>query len=641
MRWAGHLVVPAVLVCAWVPHGAPSLGGAARNPPPIRQSSAHPGGSAASPSAKRCSTYRKYASARLALSPCISARLGAVGAQAGRGFGGATVSNPVAHCRSMQTTRVVGPDDNPACTVPRCEGDAPVAAPTFARPERSWARVGGVRPTARGARRRASSGCSGPRPPRRNAGLARDAASSLAKASRLAARYGVTVVDVASGKVLVEGGSRYPITLASNAKLVTTALALDVFGPAHRWYTELRAPSPRAPACSTGRVETLALVGGGDPGLTFEELDAMAAAVARWGIGAVDRVCYAEAVFSGGPLPPRFDTRDEDGAWRAAVGALVVDSSAIEVHFRPGHKLGAPVVVELVPPTRWVRLDVEARTVRGRRDHLRVHSKSASDGRPVVEVTGSLGIRAHPGFIKRRIDAPARFTTEVFADALRRHGVDVVGAGRPCPRGVEQWHRWLRYSSGSLTELVRRTNLWSNNAMAEMLFHHLGEWYARGADLPGAGPAMCHPSLPRHARGSWDDARRAVECLLRRQGVAPDAFRWANGSGLYDADFMTSRALAQWFAKVLRSKRVGPALAASLPVAGRDGTLKHRMRHGPASGRVHAKTGTLADVVTLTGYVDALSGRRYVFALLFEELKAKRSAVRRWQDAFCALLASH
>ena len=52
----------------------------------------------------------------------------------------------------------------------------------------------------------------------------------------------------------------------------------------------------------------------------------------------------------------------------------------------------------------------------------------------------------------------------------------------------------------------------------------------------------------------------------------------------------------------------GEALAASLPVAGRTGTLVHRMRGTAAQDRCQAKTGTLHDVSALAGYCTTTAG---------------------------------
>jgi D-alanyl-D-alanine carboxypeptidase/D-alanyl-D-alanine-endopeptidase (penicillin-binding protein 4) len=61
---------------------------------------------------------------------------------------------------------------------------------------------------------------------------------------------------------------------------------------------------------------------------------------------------------------------------------------------------------------------------------------------------------------------------------------------------------------------------------------------------------------------------------------------------------------------------VAAPFEASLPIAGRTGTLKDRMRHGVARGRCHAKTGTLSDVSSLAGICDTTGGRRVAFAFL-------------------------
>jgi serine-type D-Ala-D-Ala carboxypeptidase/endopeptidase (penicillin-binding protein 4) len=59
-----------------------------------------------------------------------------------------------------------------------------------------------------------------------------------------------------------------------------------------------------------------------------------------------------------------------------------------------------------------------------------------------------------------------------------------------------------------------------------------------------------------------------------------------------------------------------PAFYDSLSIAGRDGTLKPRMRRGPARSRCRGKTGTLSNVSALSGYCRARSGEVYVFSIL-------------------------
>jgi D-alanyl-D-alanine carboxypeptidase/D-alanyl-D-alanine-endopeptidase (penicillin-binding protein 4) len=76
-----------------------------------------------------------------------------------------------------------------------------------------------------------------------------------------------------------------------------------------------------------------------------------------------------------------------------------------------------------------------------------------------------------------------------------------------------------------------------------------------------------------------------------------------------------------------------------LPLAGRSGTLRKRMRGTPAAGRCRAKTGTLAGVSALAGYCRAPGGGLNSFALLMNRVNV--FTARRAQDRIAAALASH
>jgi serine-type D-Ala-D-Ala carboxypeptidase/endopeptidase (penicillin-binding protein 4) len=105
-------------------------------------------------------------------------------------------------------------------------------------------------------------------------------------------------------------------------------------------------------------------------------------------------------------------------------------------------------------------------------------------------------------------------------------------------------------------------------------------------------------------------------------GIPPGDVVQADGSGLSRHDLVTPRAIialllyAQkqpWFADYF----------ASLPVAGIDGTLEDRMKNSIATGRLHAKTGSVEHVRTRSGYADLPSGRRVVFSFMSNNMGSK------------------
>ena len=79
----------------------------------------------------------------------------------------------------------------------------------------------------------------------------------------------------------------------------------------------------------------------------------------------------------------------------------------------------------------------------------------------------------------------------------------------------------------------------------------------------------------------------------------------------------------------------------SLPIGGVDGTLARRLRETPAAGNVRAKTGTLAYVNAMSGYLTTKSGQTLIFSLMGNDYTGPGRDVAGIFDQICALLAEY
>ncbi|MEY3665058.1 MAG: hypothetical protein RLZZ153_1240, partial [Pseudomonadota bacterium] len=104
-----------------------------------------------------------------------------------------------------------------------------------------------------------------------------------------------------------------------------------------------------------------------------------------------------------------------------------------------------------------------------------------------------------------------------------------------------------------------------------------------------------------------------------------------NGSGLSRDERISALALARLLVHAAGTSH-GELFRVSLPQVGVDGTMRHRLARHPVSGRAFIKTGSLRDVRSIAGYVDAVSGKRYAVVLIFngEPMLGAQPA----QDAF-------
>jgi D-alanyl-D-alanine carboxypeptidase/D-alanyl-D-alanine-endopeptidase (penicillin-binding protein 4) len=139
------------------------------------------------------------------------------------------------------------------------------------------------------------------------------------------------------------------------------------------------------------------------------------------------------------------------------------------------------------------------------------------------------------------------------------------------------------------------TNKVSQNLHAEILLRLLGKQY--GAD------------------GSIVEGARVVRAFALRAGIQPQDFFFYDGSGLSPQDRVTPRALTALL-RYVAEQPWGAQFRATLPVGGVDGSLSDRFSHGALRGHVFAKTGTLGEVNSLSGYVTAASGSTLVFSII-------------------------
>jgi D-alanyl-D-alanine carboxypeptidase/D-alanyl-D-alanine-endopeptidase (penicillin-binding protein 4) len=139
----------------------------------------------------------------------------------------------------------------------------------------------------------------------------------------------------------------------------------------------------------------------------------------------------------------------------------------------------------------------------------------------------------------------------------------------------------------------------SINHFAELIFRNA----ARDADPQGIGSASMGNALLR-------------DFMELRVGASPMDVFAADGSGLSTLDRVTARSMV----KLLSYANNAPwsrQFHESLPIAGKEETLRLRMRKTTAQGNLHAKTGTTNEVVALSGYVTARAGEVLAFSFLY------------------------
>ena len=146
--------------------------------------------------------------------------------------------------------------------------------------------------------------------------------------------------------------------------------------------------------------------------------------------------------------------------------------------------------------------------------------------------------------------------------------------------------------------------------------------------------------LERGGVGTADSARKIVSEQLLLWGVQPDGFVIRDGSGLSRHDLASPETLVRVLDRIQQDTAFAVFYNA-MPIAGVDGTLKDRMKGTPAEGNVHAKTGSLDQARSLSGYVTTADGERLIFSILANNWTTSSSQVGGVADQIAAALAAY
>ena len=397
--------------------------------------------------------------------------------------------------------------------------------------------------------------------------------------------------------------SHYPDTSrnpASAMKLVTTAAALQLLGPQHRWHTQ---------ALVHGKVQgntldgNLILKGSGDPWLVIERFWLLARQLRDRGIAhirgdlVIDDTLFDQRAIDINPIDGK-STR----TYNTPPSALLVNfgATAITISSRQN-----TVNISAKPPATTLKIqnavDLNNADCAQKGRQIQFDLKQGALG-AALSVGGRYPADCGASTYRRTLLSHGPYVYGVFKALWQQLGGTLSGGWRYAKTPGSAMPM-AQLESVSLTEVIRYINKFSNNVMARNLLLTLG------AHHPPATP---------------DKAATTIKKWLNQSGVMMPKLNIDNGAGLS----RDARISAQGLAALLESAAAWawwPEFLGSLPIAEVDGSLKKRFHNIAQPGRLRLKTGLLKDARALAGYVIDRNGDLWVVVILHNHPKAASS----------------
>jgi D-alanyl-D-alanine carboxypeptidase/D-alanyl-D-alanine-endopeptidase (penicillin-binding protein 4) len=421
---------------------------------------------------------------------------------------------------------------------------------------------------------------------------------------------GIKIVSLKSGETIYQNNSLLLMTPASNMKLFTAAAALNTLGAE-------RVVETTVSRGGEGKRE-LYLKGCGDALLTTGDLRRLSKTVNGSGLPLQgyrlvgDVTCFDDLYWGKG-----WSWDDEPGPDEMYISALSVNGNAVTVKVNPAGQSGRPARVSIIPATSVVTVRNTAMTSEQDAPVAVVITRRPGDRENLIAVSGTVPLGAAAVVKRLSVWKPESYALSLFRDALQADGVTVreIGFGTT-PAGAEL----LAVKRRTVADLISVMLKKSDNLAAESLLKLM----ARKAT---------------HTGGSAENGVKEVRRYLEERGIPSDHQVMVDGSGVSRYNLTTADTIVRVLEDMYRDQVNFPVFLRSLAIAGKDGTLAHRMGSTPAEGKVRAKSGTMNGISALSGYVTTGSGELMAFSIMIQNYAGTAKTAMEVQDMICILLS--
>lgn len=390
------------------------------------------------------------------------------------------------------------------------------------------------------------------------------------------------------GHVVFEQHGGTAFIPASTLKTVTTATALEIWGPDHTLETVVSATAPLAEGVIDG---DLVIRGGGDPMLAMDDLRNWAQQLHGMGLRRINGHIRGDGrLFYGSTYDDFWNWGDIGNGYGSGVSGLNLEHNRCLVSFMSGRQVGEAATLlktePFVPEADWFNQVTTGASGSG--DQVMIHGGERAR---TLFLRGTVPLDESPFIVKAAVPDPPLYTAWHFKEALAQTGIEVIGAaksdfaqGKPLADGTFL----IRHASPVLSEIITSIHAVSDNHETECLFRLL-------------------------AVTSGKEAEAAVREHWEKRGLVFRGLRMEDGCGLARADFVRPVDLA----RLLYLAGTGP-----------HGATYRSTFLSDKEGRLMWKDGAMSGVRCSTGFVASASGQEFTYALMINHFREGAAAAK-------------
>lgn len=444
--------------------------------------------------------------------------------------------------------------------------------------------------------------------------------------------WGIHIQSLKNGEVIYSHHSKKNMIPASNMKIFTSVFALDKLGPDFQYTTGVYLHGKFD--TDTSFAGNVILRGMGDPTISGRFFDNKVTRIPEdWADSLAARkikVIHGKVIgddnFFGDDVLGKHWEWDEESYWYSAqVSGLSFNDNCVNGYVTPT-RIGQPAKIQLVPGTDYVSIENRTTTVATEAESEEITFTRGRSSN-LVRVTGKIAVNSNTQTGYVTVENPTLYTATVVKEILQKKGIQVDGEAVDIDSlPYYTYHdsdstviRIATYKSPKLEEILKIVNKRSQNLFAEQLLRTV----AAVVDSNGTG----------------QHALELEKEFLKQIRIDPVNMCFMDGSGYSRTNLVTPESIVALL-KYIRQHKNWKTFYESLPKAGLERTLNHRMKNTAAEGNVRAKTGTMDNVSSISGFVSTADNEEMVFSILCNNFTVDHLEVQKVQDSILVKLAS-
>lgn len=412
-----------------------------------------------------------------------------------------------------------------------------------------------------------------------------DEIDALIKSQLPHATVGALVKDAQTGQIIYSKNADKLLSPASNMKLFTAAAALYHFAPGHRFLTTL-----------SEKDHNYYITFSGSPSLTVDNFKALILNLKKDNITTLSGDIILDTARFKAPYYSSGASYDDLGWYYSAPDtAAILSGNAENYAVTSAKKFGD--LVELKPQSPEKRLKIINEVVTVSKEQEKNHCNFNIEIRPnnTLKLFGCMAQYEKPKIIQLAIPNPIAMAKTIIKETLAENNIQfkgqIINGETPTDAQII-----VTYKSDELTKMISHMLKESDNLYANSLTKQLAY------------------SLTKE--GSYKQGAFAIKKILKEHTTLDmTQIELTDGMGTR-YNLASPEQIVMLLTNLYNDKTLRPIFLNALPQAGISGTLKDRMKKTKLEKKVFAKTGSMHDISSLSGYIISPNARSLIFSIV-------------------------